>query len=84
MTPTNANWLAFAILIVASIFEYYFIWGFLFIFWSVRSYFDQTLFLISPIYRGETPILYWSLSGLWFFFGVWYVLSDGLPRLGFV
>ena len=83
MPTAQINWLAFAILIIASFFELYFIWGLLFIYWSVRSYVDQTLYLITPIYRGETPILYWSLSTLWFLFGIWYVISDGLPRLGF-
>ena len=82
MQQTTANWIALIILIAATAIGFYFIWGLLFIYWSVRSYYDGTVFLLSPIHRSDTPVLYWALSALWLLFGLWYLISDGFWRIG--
>ena len=82
MQNTTANWIALITLMLASVLGLYFIWGFLFIYWSVRSYYDQSVFLLSPVYRSDAPALYWTISALWLVFGIWYLITDGFWRIG--
>ena len=68
--------LALPVLLAATYFEHYYIWGFLFMFWSVLSVRAGDAFLVEPIAQDEYPILFWTITIMWFGFGLWYVIGD--------
>lgn len=72
--------LAVPILLAATYFGHYYVWGFLFVFWAAIAVRSGDAFLIEPVPRRENPILFWFISLMWFGFGVWYVVNDLLYR----
>lgn len=56
-------------------------WGFLFIYWAVPSFLGGEAFLIGPITREESPVLFWVVTILWLLLGVMMVLVDAAPSL---
>ena len=56
---------ALALVIAAVIFNFQWIWGLLFLSWSVPSLFTGVTFLVEPIHRDETPWLFWTIVTLW-------------------
>ena len=64
----RVRWLtlgALAIVIAAVIFNYQWIWGLLFLFWSAPSLVTGVTFLVEPIHRDENPWLFWVIVTLW-------------------
>lgn len=75
------NWVALSCLILATILQHYWLWGTLFIYWSIYALRTGSIFLISTIHRGTNPALYWSICIFWLLFGVWYLTFDLLWRV---
>ena len=71
--PTLA---ALPILAFATYFEWYWVWGLLFIYWGISSTLAGEAFVVEPLYRGRNPVLFWLVSVVWVIFGLWYVVSD--------
>ena len=64
----GVRWLtvgALAFVIAAVIFNYQWMWGLLFLFWSAPSLVTGVTFLVEPIYRDENPWLFWAIVMLW-------------------
>ena len=57
---------ALVVLLAAVVFNLQWIWGVLFLFWSAQSLFAGVTFLVEPVYRDETPRLFWAIAALWF------------------
>ncbi|MGI9353838.1 MAG: hypothetical protein ACR2PF_01535 [Rhizobiaceae bacterium] len=70
-TNIRLSWVVLAVLITATVFSHYWVWGVLFIFWSVQSWVTGSVFLIASIERRSDPVLYFTITAMWFFFGVW-------------
>ena len=68
--------LVLAVLVVATVREWYWLWGLLFLFWSVQGMRSGQAFLVEDIAREDHPLLYWLISAMWAGFGVWYLYSD--------
>lgn len=64
------------LLLAATLFEHYWVWGLLFVYWAGSAVLAGEGFLIQPLYRGETPVLFWLVALMWGGFGVWYVIAD--------
>lgn len=79
---TQLNWLALVVLIVATAFNHYWVWGLLFIFWAIRAFNDDGTQLLLPVSKRSDPLLYWAINIMWLVFGIWYILFDVLWRLG--
>ena len=71
---TVINAAALIILVVATAFGLFWVWGVLFLFWAVQGYRLGTVFLIGSISRAETPLLYWMVLAFWVVLACWYFL----------
>ena len=56
---------ALAIVMVAVLFDYQWIWGLLFLSWSAPSLYTGVVFLVEPVHRVENPRLFWIIVALW-------------------
>lgn len=56
---------ALAIVVVAVLFDYQWIWGLLFLSWSAPSLVTGVVFLVEPVHRAENPRLFWIIVALW-------------------
>ena len=56
---------ALAIVVVALVFDFQWMWGLIFLFWSGPSLFTGVTFLVEPVHRSENPWLFWVIVSLW-------------------
>ena len=85
MFDTRSQWITAAVLatlIVATYLNWYWAWGLLFIYWAVPSVMTGEAFLVTPIARADSPVLFWMITVMWAGFGVWAVAADLAWRLG--
>ncbi|MEM7428208.1 MAG: hypothetical protein AAF441_19125 [Pseudomonadota bacterium] len=82
MEAKGLTGLALAVLVLATVREWYWLWGLLFIFWSIQGLRSGQAFLIEDISRDDDPVLYWLISAMWAGFGLWYVYADLVWRIG--
>ena len=73
------NYIAFAVLMIATVLGYQSLWGLLFLFWTVQSYRTGYAFLLSEVTRDEDPVLYWLIQVAWVVFGILLITADFLP-----
>ena len=73
--------LVFAALVIATLREWYWLWGLLFLFWSIQGFRSGHAFLIEDISREDHPLLYWLISAMWAGFGLWYLYADLVWRI---
>lgn len=73
--------LALVVLGVASYYEWYWVWGILFVFWAVTSIQGGQAFIVENISRRQNPVLFWLITVMWGGFGAWYVWADLSWRL---
>lgn len=68
-------------LLTATLLDWYWPWGLLFLYWVVVGLRQREAFLIERIAKGRNPILYWCINGMWAWFGLWTVYADLAWRL---
>ena len=73
--------LALVVLVIATAREWYWLWGLLFVFWSIQGFRTGSAFLIEDISREDYPVLYWLISAMWAAFGLWYLYADLIWRI---
>lgn len=56
---------AIAIVVVALVFDFQWVWGLIFLFWAAPSLFTGETFLVEPVHRAENPWLFWTIVTLW-------------------
>ena len=78
----KANWATLFGLAIATILGLYWIWGLLFIFWSLQSLKTGSAYLLLTIKKAEDPILFYAVCAMWMFFGVWEFVLDFFWRFG--
>ena len=71
--PTTA---AIIVLGAATYFNWYWVWGLLFIYWAVDGLLTGDAFVVQPVTRADEPVLFWLITAMWGGFGVWSVYSD--------
>jgi predicted transcriptional regulator YdeE len=57
--------LALALIILAILFQFYWIWALLFVLWVIPDLKSKTTYLMEPVSRKENPVLYWSIISCW-------------------
>ncbi len=72
--------LALPILMAATYFEHYYVWGMLFTYWALIAIRSGEAYLVEPIFRRENPILFWLISLMWLGFGMLYIVYDLMYR----
>lgn len=72
---------ALGVLIAATVVEWYWVWGVLFVYWAGVAVASGETYLVESIYRRDHPWLFWLLVVMWAALGLWYVIGDLLPRL---
>ena len=80
----NIKWftmVALVVLAVASYYEWYWVWGVLFVFWAATSIQGGQAFIVENIGRRQNPVLFWLITAMWGGFGAWYVWADLTWRL---
>ncbi|MCY4564712.1 MAG: hypothetical protein OXE40_09555 [Gammaproteobacteria bacterium] len=68
-------------LAAATYLDWYWPWGLLFLYWVIVSLRAREAFLIERVTRIRNPLLYWAITGMWGFFGLWAVVADLAWRL---
>lgn len=61
-------------LVSATLIGWLWVWGLFFIYLSYQAYTDEVTFVVTPISKAETPLLYWIVSGFWLLIGASYLL----------
>ena len=54
-----------AILLAATVLDWPFVWGALFLYWAIDGMRSGEAYVIQRIPRGEAPALFWAISVFW-------------------
>ncbi|UTW66490.1 hypothetical protein KFE94_17855 [bacterium SCSIO 12643] len=68
MNQYLSKWRTIGMLIflyIAILKDWQWIWGILFSIWVIENLKSQSTYLIEPIERKDTPVLYWSMVVTW-------------------
>lgn len=68
--------LVMLVLLVATALEWYWLWGVLFLYWSVAGIVTGQVFLVQTIERERNPVLFWLLSLIWLVLAVMAIVQD--------
>lgn len=71
--PTVA---AIAVLSMATLLGWYWVWGLLFIFWAFDGMRSGAAFVVETVERTENPILFWIINAMWAGSGFWALITD--------
>lgn len=78
------NYIALPVLLVATGFGLYWVWGLLFIWWVVPAIISGQALLVFEIYRDEDPLLYWAVTALWAVLGLMIVAASLFPQYAYL
>ncbi|MDE0132155.1 MAG: hypothetical protein OXQ32_07845 [bacterium] len=67
------------VLVVATWFEWYWVWGVLYLYWGVQSLGAGEAFLVQTVRRDGNPVLFWSVSAMWLILAVLVIVTDLFP-----
>ena len=73
---------ALIIVYCAVIFGWYWVWGLLFIMWTLPALYSGQTHLVEPINRSENPVLFWLIIATWIGLSVYMIAYDLVPMLG--
>lgn len=76
MTSKLPTVVSLVILVVATCFEWYWVWGVLYLFWAVQSMGAGEAFLVQTVRRDGNPVMFWSVSAMWFILAVLVIVTD--------
>ena len=76
------NYLAFAVLMVATAFGFQSPWGLLFLYWTIPNFYSGRAFLLSDVTREDDPILFWLIQIAWVVLGLMLIALDFFPAGG--
>lgn len=81
MNARVLNYTAFVVLMASTALGYQFLWGLLFLYWTIPSFASGHAFLLSDVMRDEDQMLFWAVQIAWIVLGVLLVASDIYPQL---
>lgn len=67
------------VLVAATLFDWYWVWGVMFLYWAVLSVAVGQVFLVQTVRRDESAVLFWSVSGMWVILAVAVIVTDLFP-----
>ena len=74
--------LALAIVYAAVVFGWSWVWGLLFIMWTIPALYSGQTHLVEEINTGENPLLFWLIVGTWIGLSIFMIIVDLLPLFG--
>ena len=74
--------LALAMVYIAVFFDWNWVWGLLFIIWTVPALFSGRAFFVESIERRRNPVLYWFIVITWIGLSLYLIAADLWPLLG--
>ena len=79
-----APWKTFVALgfVYASLyFQWYWVWGIIFIMWTIQSVRTNETYLVEAITRADHPMVFWLIIATWLVVSVFMILADVLALL---
>lgn len=80
MNNRIVHYVVFVLLLASTLIGWNWLWGLLFIFWTIPAYFSGRVFFIDMVERQKEPVFYWAILLTWLLLGVMMVLGD-VPML---
>lgn len=74
--PTVA---ALAVLLAATLFGWYWVWGIFFLYWAVAGIVTGRAFVVQTVRRDQNPVLFWLISTTWLVLAVLTLFYDFFP-----
>ena len=81
MNTRALNYITFVALMVSTAMGYQFLWGLLFLYWTIPNFHTGHAFLLSSVTREDDPILFWAVQIAWVVLGALLVFLDAFPQL---
>ena len=79
MNARTLNYIAFVMLMIATALGFQFLWGLLFLYWTIPNFYSGHAFLLSDVTKDEDPILFWAVQIAWVVLGLMMIALDFLP-----
>ena len=79
MNTRALNYITFVALMVTTAMGFQFLWGLLFLYWTIPNFYSGHAFLLSDVTRDDDPILFWAVQIAWVVLGALLVLLDAFP-----
>ncbi len=76
----TANYIALPVLLAAAILGYYWVWGLLFLWWTIPTILNGQAFLVFEINRDDDPVLFWAIVCLWALSGLMMLAASLFPQ----
>ncbi len=81
MNKRILNYLVFVLLMASTALGYQFLWGVLFLFWTIPNFYSGHALLLSDVTRNDDPILFWAIQIAWVVLGALLIVSDFFPQV---
>ena len=72
--------LALAVLVGATLVEWYWVWGIFFLYWAVLGIVRGEAFVVQTVSRDESPVLFWLISVTWLVLAVLAIFYGLFPE----
>jgi hypothetical protein len=76
----TANYLALPVLLAAALLGFYWVWGLLFLWWTIPTILNGQAFLVFEINRDDDPVLFWAIVCLWALSGLMMLAASLFPQ----
>ncbi len=81
----NFKWktvLALAVVYLAVVMGWSWVWGLLFIMWTIPALYSGQTHLVEEINRDEDPVFYWLIIATWIVLRIFMILFDAIKFIG--
>ncbi len=80
----TANYIALPVLLAAAVLGYYWVWGLLFLWWTIPTILNGQAFLVFEINRNDDPVLFWAIVCLWALSGLMMLAASLFPQYAYL
>ena len=85
MDLNNIKWktvLALIVVYLAVFMGWNWVWGVLFIMWTIPALYSGQTHLVEEINRDEDPVFFWLIVGTWITMSVFLIVIDAITFIG--
>ena len=68
--------IALIVLLVATVLNWYWIWGLFFLYWAIAAIVMRQAFVVQTVRRDENPVLFWFICVTWLVLALVSILYD--------
>ena len=73
---------ALAIIYLAVVMNWQWVWGVLFIMWTAPALYSGRTVLVETVERDESPVLFWFIIATWMVLSLYLIVADFLLFMG--